>query len=179
MFVKPGYPRWQQFNKGKNLKVLHPSPGAPYVIEMWATLSWTCNPSLVTICLSKLTILLFICKWDSITDRHTDGLTIKLQDALADLSSWGIKIMLMQNPSWHFFPSINLILLFSCIALLYMYPCGDPGGEYVRCIPMRFIKGDWNGVVSQNNHKKVGPMSVLRRACERTLLNVYGVGARP
>ena len=31
-------------------------------------------------------------------------------------------------------------------------------------IPMRIIKGDWNGAVSWNNHKKVGPMSMLGRA---------------
>ena len=50
--------------------------------------------------------------------------------------------------------------------------------EYILRIPMRVVKGVWNGVVSRNNRKKVGPVSVLGRARYRTLRNVYGLGAR-
>ena len=36
--------------------------------------------------------------------------------------------------------------------------------EYVLCIPMRIVKGDFNGAVSLNNRKKDGLVSVLAQA---------------
>ena len=50
--------------------------------------------------------------------------------------------------------------------------------EYVLCIPMGIVKGNWNGAVSWNDCKTGGPMSVLGQARWRTLWNVYGVGSR-
>ena len=44
---------------------------------------------------------------------------------------------------------------------------------------MHVVKGDWNGVVSRNNHKIGGLVSVLGRGRKRALRNVYGVRARP
>ena len=59
-----------------------------------------------------------------------------------------------------------------------MYPCGDTGGlrwEYVLRITMHVVKCDWNGMVCRNNHKKVGPVSVL---WEPAVFQI-GVGHRP
>ena len=44
---------------------------------------------------------------------------------------------------------------------------------------MRGVKGDKNGTASRNNSEKVGLVSVLGRAHQRTLQNVNGVGTRP
>ena len=47
---------------------------------------------------------------------------------------------------------------------LWNRPHGDGGGELRGiCIPMRVVKGDRNGAVSRNNHKKGGLVSVLGR----------------
>ena len=58
-------------------------------------------------------------------------------------------------------------------------PVGTPGVKMRICppYPQRVVKGDWNGVVYRNNHKKGDPVSMLRHARERTLRNVYGVGS--
>ena len=65
-------------------------PGACYVSEVWNTVRWTYSPSLVTLGLSKLKILHFICKWDGIwTNRWTDGRTIQFLVALTDITDQG------------------------------------------------------------------------------------------
>ena len=64
VFVKHGCPRWQQSqNIAKSLSPTFwplPTPGACDVSDVWATLRWTCSPSLVTVSPLKLVILHFI-----------------------------------------------------------------------------------------------------------------------
>ena len=52
-FVKRGCPQWQQSRNIAKSRKSHidptPSPGAGDVSEVWATLRWTCSPSLDTV----------------------------------------------------------------------------------------------------------------------------------
>ena len=48
--------------------------------------------------------------------------------------------------------------------LRILKPLWESGGlrqEYILRILMGIVKGDWNGVVSQNNREKVGPVRCL------------------
>ena len=63
-----------------------------------------------------------------------------------------------------------------------MFPWGpgDLRWESVLIIPMRVIKGDWNGAVSRNNRKKAVPLSVLWRTRKPYEMSMAtGEGARP
>ena len=107
---------------------------------------------------------------------------------------WSWKVFLVRKFCCNMFLKINefchyqkengcqypkcIFFLSRTISGILMKP-GSLRWEYILCIAMRVVKGDWYWEVTRNNRKKSLPHVGAGVGTLRTLQNVYGVGTRP